>query len=42
VIDEFLPKLEEYVERSKGKIRTDKAHWGMRGRSGRRGGRWRI
>jgi type II secretory pathway component GspD/PulD (secretin) len=26
VIDEFLPKLEEYVERSKGKIRADKAH----------------
>jgi hypothetical protein len=26
VIDEFLPKLEELVERSKGKIRADKAH----------------
>jgi hypothetical protein len=26
VIDEFLPKLEEMVERSKGKIRADKAH----------------
>jgi hypothetical protein len=24
VIDEFLPKLEELVERSKGKIRADK------------------
>jgi hypothetical protein len=26
VIGEFLPKLEELVERSKGKIRADKAH----------------
>jgi hypothetical protein len=26
VIDEFLPKLEEVVDRSKGKIRADKAH----------------
>ena len=26
MIDEFLPKLEELVERSKGKIRADKAH----------------
>ena len=26
VIDEFLPKLEEWVERSKGKIRADVAH----------------
>src|ERR1700759_1958000 len=26
VIDEFLPKLEELVERSKGKIRAGKAH----------------
>ena len=26
VIDGFLPKLEELVERSKGKIRADKAH----------------
>src|SRR5690242_7117410 len=26
VIDEFMPKLEELVERSKGKIRADKAH----------------
>ena len=26
VIDEFLPKLEELVERSKGKIRADVAH----------------
>jgi hypothetical protein len=26
VIDEFLPKLEELVDRSKGKIRADKAH----------------
>ena len=44
VIDEFLPKLEELVERSKGKIRADKAHrrsprWGMRGRSAQPGGR---
>ena len=28
VIDEFLPKLEELVERSKGKIRADVAHDG--------------
>ena len=26
VIDEFLPKLEELVDRSKGKIRADRAH----------------
>ncbi len=26
LIDEFLPKLEEWVEQSKGKIRADKAH----------------
>jgi hypothetical protein len=26
VIDEFLPKLEDLVGRSKGKIRTDVAH----------------
>lgn len=26
MIDGFLPKLEELVERSKGKIRTDAAH----------------
>jgi hypothetical protein len=26
VIDEFLPKLEELVERSEGKIRADVAH----------------
>ena len=26
VIDEFLPKLEELIERSKGKIRADVAH----------------
>jgi hypothetical protein len=26
LIDEFLPKLEELVDRSKGKIRADKAH----------------
>ena len=26
VIDEYLPKLEELVDRSKGKIRADKAH----------------
>ncbi len=26
LIDEFLPKIEEWVERSKGKIRADKAH----------------
>src|SRR5215467_13489294 len=26
VIDPFLPKLEELVERSKGKVRADKAH----------------
>ena len=26
LIDEFLPKVEEWVERSRGKIRADKAH----------------
>jgi hypothetical protein len=26
VIDEFLPKLEELVERSKGRVRADVAH----------------
>ena len=26
LIDEFLPKIEEWVERSRGKIRADKAH----------------
>ena len=26
LIDEFLPKVEEWVERSKGKVRADKAH----------------
>lgn len=26
LIDEFLPKIEEWVEKSKGKIRADKAH----------------
>ena len=26
LIDEFLPKVEEWVEQSKGKIRADKAH----------------
>jgi hypothetical protein len=45
VIDEFLPKLEELVERSKGKIRADKAHdhiaaMGYAGPGGPPGGRW--
>ena len=26
VIDEYLPKIEEWVERSKGKVRADMAH----------------
>jgi hypothetical protein len=26
MIDEFLPKIEEWVEQSKGKIRADVAH----------------
>lgn len=26
LIDEYLPKVEEWVERSKGKIRADEAH----------------
>ena len=26
LVDEFLPKVEEWVERSKGKIRADVAH----------------
>ena len=26
LIDEFLPKLEEWIERSKGKLRADVAH----------------
>ncbi len=26
LIDEFLPKIEEWIERSKGKLREDKAH----------------
>ena len=26
LIDEFLPKIEEWVEQSKGKIRADVAH----------------
>jgi len=26
LIEEFLPKIEEWVEASKGKIRADKAH----------------
>jgi len=26
LIDEFLPKVEEWMEHSKGKIRADKAH----------------
>jgi molybdenum-dependent DNA-binding transcriptional regulator ModE len=46
VIDEFLPKLEELVERFKGKIRADVAPekitaMVMRGPSAPRGGRWR-
>ena len=47
IIDEFLPKLEEPVERSKGRSapirRTGRSpRWGMRGLSGPRGGRWRA
>jgi hypothetical protein len=34
VIDGFLPKLEEFVERSKGKIRADVAHAKIMGYSG--------
>lgn len=26
LIDEFLPKVEEWIERSKGKLRADRAH----------------
>ena len=26
LIDEFLPKIEEWIERSKGKLRADRAH----------------
>lgn len=26
LIDEYLPKVEEWVERSKGKVRADLAH----------------
>ena len=26
LIDEFLPKVEEWIDRSKGKLRADKAH----------------
>jgi len=26
LVDEFLPKLEEWIERSKGKLRADRAH----------------
>ena len=45
LIDEFLPKLEEWVERSHGKIRADVAFdklvaLGFAGRTVRRGGRW--
>jgi hypothetical protein len=40
-IDEFMPKIEELVDRSKGRIRADVAHrkiaaMGYRGRSGPR------
>ena len=46
VIDVYLEKMEELVERSKGKIRADKVHekitaMGYGGRSARRGGRSR-
>ena len=46
MIDAFMPKVEELVDRSKGKIRADVAHrkitaMGCRGRSGRPGGRSR-
>ena len=46
VIGGFLPKLEELVERSKGKIRAvdareDHRDGGMRGPSAPTGGRWR-
>jgi len=46
VVDPFLEKLEELVDRSHGKIRADVAHekitaMGMAGRSGRPGGRSR-
>jgi hypothetical protein len=45
-IDPYLAKVEEMVDRSKGKIRADIAHrkitaMGYRGRSGRPGGRSR-
>jgi hypothetical protein len=46
VIEEFLPKLEELVERSRGKVRADVAHekitaMGFTGSSVRPGGRSR-
>jgi hypothetical protein len=46
LIDVFMPKIEEMVQRSKGKIRADAAHrkitaMGYGARSGRPGGRSR-
>ena len=47
LIDEFLPKVEEWVDKSKGRIRADVAHEKLVAmgvlavRSARRGGRWR-
>jgi hypothetical protein len=46
LIDEFLPKVEEWVDQSKGEIHADKAHekllrWAIRVRSGPRGVRSR-
>jgi len=46
VTDPFLPKMEEWVEASRGKIRADTAHEKLvasdtTGRTGRRGGRSR-
>jgi len=46
LIDEHLAKLEEWIERSRGKLRADKAHeklllLAMPARSGPPAGRWR-
>jgi hypothetical protein len=46
LIDEFLPKVEESMEHSAGKIRADMAQrsssrWAIRVRSGPPGARWR-
>ena len=45
LIDEFMPKVEEWMEHSQGKIRADVAHdklvaLGFPARNARPGGRW--